>query len=144
MGGTVFFRFKSNTQYFSIPIDGERVAVMHFKKMIRQMYHMARDDLRVFQKDSCTEYNDHDCIQASSTVILVRMPIPMLEPIVVSSQPKPTLLTPQYIISDTQRTRQPSGGCVPPAHYICHRCHQPGHYIKFCPTNGNPEYERKQ
>ena len=24
----------------------------------------------------------------------------------------------------------------PPANYVCHRCNQKGHWIKFCPTNG--------
>lgn len=34
---------------------------------------------------------------------------------------------------------KPQVGDVPPSHYRCHRCGQGGHYIKFCPTNGNGE-----
>lgn len=30
---------------------------------------------------------------------------------------------------------------IPRSDYICHRCNQPGHYIKNCPTNGNPEFD---
>ena len=31
-------------------------------------------------------------------------------------------------------------GPVPPD-YSCHRCHQPGHWISDCPTNGNKDYD---
>ena len=30
----------------------------------------------------------------------------------------------------------------PPANYICHRCHVPGHWIKNCPTNGDPTFDK--
>ena len=30
---------------------------------------------------------------------------------------------------------------TPPAHYVCHRCHQKGHFINQCPTNGDPNYD---
>ena len=29
----------------------------------------------------------------------------------------------------------------PGQNYICHRCGEGGHFIKFCPTNGNPAYD---
>jgi len=28
-----------------------------------------------------------------------------------------------------------------PLSYTCHRCGQNGHYIKFCPTNGDPTFD---
>eukprot|EP00727_Mastigamoeba_balamuthi_P011676 m51a1_g7130 putative dwnn a cchc-type zinc finger (171) ;mRNA; r:236788-240594 len=45
--------------------------------------------------------------------------------------------------------RAPGGGCpgygaVPPPGYVCHRCHQRGHYIKHCPTNGDPAFEPRR
>lgn len=32
---------------------------------------------------------------------------------------------------------------VPPAfmNYVCKRCNKSGHYIQFCPTNNDPEYD---
>ena len=30
---------------------------------------------------------------------------------------------------------------TPPAHYICHRCNVPGHYIQHCPTNKDAAYD---
>ncbi|KAF8728597.1 hypothetical protein HU200_017862 [Digitaria exilis] len=30
---------------------------------------------------------------------------------------------------------------VPPAGYVCHRCHVPGHFIQHCHTNGDPRYD---
>ncbi len=30
---------------------------------------------------------------------------------------------------------------VPPKGYVCHRCGEAGHWIKFCPTNGDPRYD---
>lgn len=35
----------------------------------------------------------------------------------------------------------PPGGVRVPAGYTCHRCGQQGHYIKFCPTNGDPNFD---
>lgn len=29
----------------------------------------------------------------------------------------------------------------PPPNYVCHRCGQKGHWIKFCPTNGDPTFD---
>jgi hypothetical protein len=31
---------------------------------------------------------------------------------------------------------------MPPPGYECKRCGKPGHYIKHCPTNGDPSYDR--
>ncbi|XP_019853208.1 PREDICTED: E3 ubiquitin-protein ligase RBBP6-like isoform X2 [Amphimedon queenslandica] len=30
---------------------------------------------------------------------------------------------------------------APPPNYVCHRCNQKGHLIKYCPTNGDPNYD---
>ena len=30
----------------------------------------------------------------------------------------------------------------PGPNYTCHRCGERGHFIKFCPTNGNPNYDQ--
>ncbi|KAG9443018.1 hypothetical protein H6P81_018872 [Aristolochia fimbriata] len=30
---------------------------------------------------------------------------------------------------------------IPPPSYVCHRCNIPGHFIKYCPTNGDPGYD---
>lgn len=29
----------------------------------------------------------------------------------------------------------------PPVTYVCSRCSKPGHYVKFCPTNGDPAFD---
>ena len=43
------------------------------------------------------------------------------------------------------RGRGGRGGiAIPPPNYICFRCNQGGHYIGDCPTNGDPEYDRKR
>jgi E3 ubiquitin-protein ligase RBBP6 len=31
---------------------------------------------------------------------------------------------------------------LPPPHYRCHRCGEGGHFIQFCPTNSDPQYDR--
>ncbi|KAJ4722290.1 DWNN domain, a CCHC-type zinc finger [Melia azedarach] len=33
---------------------------------------------------------------------------------------------------------------TPPRGYVCHRCNVPGHFIKHCPTNGDPKYDVKR
>ena len=30
----------------------------------------------------------------------------------------------------------------PPPNYVCYRCNTPGHYIQFCPTNGDPKFDQ--
>ena len=32
---------------------------------------------------------------------------------------------------------------APPPHYICHRCHEPGHWIENCPTLDDPDFRPK-
>ena len=32
----------------------------------------------------------------------------------------------------------------PPPGYICHRCQQPGHFIRSCPTNGDPAFDGRR
>ena len=34
-----------------------------------------------------------------------------------------------------------AGGFRIPHGYMCHRCGQTGHYIKYCPTNGDPTFD---
>ncbi|KAI1755169.1 hypothetical protein F4782DRAFT_527893 [Xylaria castorea] len=31
---------------------------------------------------------------------------------------------------------------TPPKNYICRRCHEPGHWIQYCPTNLDPRYDQ--
>ena len=35
-------------------------------------------------------------------------------------------------------------GNQPPPGYTCHRCNEPGHLIKFCPKNNDPNYDFKK
>ncbi|ERN01086.1 hypothetical protein AMTR_s00002p00186190 [Amborella trichopoda] len=45
------------------------------------------------------------------------------------------------------RRQQRGGGFedrTPPQDYVCHRCNTPGHFIKHCPTNGNPNFDIKR
>lgn len=51
--------------------------------------------------------------------------------------------------NDTQRTQKRGGpsnsnGPIgpPPPGYECKRCGKPGHWIKLCPTNGDPNFDR--
>ncbi|KAF9622310.1 hypothetical protein IFM89_031113 [Coptis chinensis] len=32
---------------------------------------------------------------------------------------------------------------TPPEGYVCHRCNTSGHFIQHCPTNGDPNYDRR-
>ena len=42
------------------------------------------------------------------------------------------------------RQPPPSAGAqrAPPPNYVCFRCNTPGHYIQFCPTNGDPKFDQ--
>ncbi|KAJ8129354.1 hypothetical protein O1611_g4278 [Lasiodiplodia mahajangana] len=31
---------------------------------------------------------------------------------------------------------------TPPKNYVCRRCHEPGHWIQYCPTNLDPNYDQ--
>ncbi|ERN01161.1 hypothetical protein AMTR_s00002p00221020 [Amborella trichopoda] len=45
------------------------------------------------------------------------------------------------------RRQQGGGGFedrTPPQDYVCHRCITPGHFIKHCLTNGNPDFDIKK
>ncbi|CAM6091561.1 unnamed protein product [Calypogeia fissa] len=33
---------------------------------------------------------------------------------------------------------------TPPPGYVCHRCGVAGHFIQHCPTNGDPDYDKKK
>lgn len=42
----------------------------------------------------------------------------------------------------TFNTRTLTPSSRPPSGYICHRCKQGGHFINFCPTNGDQAYDQ--
>ena len=67
-----------------------------------------------------------------------------------SRAPAPS--TSSYAPPTYQRTSHGSGpasshfapNAKPPPGYICHRCQQPGHYIRSCPTNGDPAFDGRR
>jgi len=45
--------------------------------------------------------------------------------------------------TNTHRYNNNTGeGRRPPPGYMCHRCGQPGHFIQYCPTNGDPAFNK--
>ena len=45
---------------------------------------------------------------------------------------------------DAQPLLRTKASSVPPKGYRCVRCSVEGHYVQNCPTNGNPEFDRKR
>lgn len=45
---------------------------------------------------------------------------------------------------DSKPTSNLKAPITPPPNYICHRCGKPGHFIKMCPTNGDPRFDIKK
>ena len=43
-----------------------------------------------------------------------------------------------------QQQQQYSANSKPPPSYICHRCGQGGHFIRYCPTNGDPAFDGRR
>lgn len=41
------------------------------------------------------------------------------------------------------RGKEERSNRVPPSHYICNRCNKSGHFVRFCPTNGNSDFDPK-
>ena len=41
-------------------------------------------------------------------------------------------------------TPQYNPNAKPPPGYVCHRCQQPGHFIRNCPTNGDPAFDGRR
>ena len=42
----------------------------------------------------------------------------------------------------TQQYQKMNAASLHPS-YICYRCNKAGHYIKHCPTNGDPNFDMK-
>ena len=43
-----------------------------------------------------------------------------------------------------QQQQQYSANSRPPPSYVCHRCGQGGHFIRYCPTNGDPAFDGRR
>ncbi|CAN1152996.1 E3 ubiquitin ligase PQT3-like [Linum perenne] len=41
---------------------------------------------------------------------------------------------------DSRKRKHPYSALPPPSGYVCHRCGIKGHFIKDCPTNGDPKF----
>ncbi|CAN1296289.1 E3 ubiquitin ligase PQT3-like [Linum perenne] len=50
--------------------------------------------------------------------------------------------------SNSRKRSEPCSASVslppPPDYYVCHRCGIKGHFIKHCPTNGDPNYDHRK
>ncbi|KAK9086941.1 hypothetical protein Syun_029335 [Stephania yunnanensis] len=95
-----------------------------------------------------------DAFEVQSTNTMQNAPLaPMINKIEEDKKIK-ALINTWQIQDSSSRAYQCFGGFMdgrmstsdraPPASYICHRCNIPGHFIRDCPTNGDPNYDIKK
>ncbi|CAL4930849.1 unnamed protein product [Urochloa decumbens] len=160
----VYYRYKSGVQTFSVPVAAPSVSVADLKNLIlatprqghgRTRGRGPRETLALYDERTGDEFTDGGAlIHRNSTVLVRRIAGPpppppsaevdedrAIDAVIDAAQLK---WEGQHLYQGGRRygTRGALVGmAAPPAGYVCHRCHVPGHFIQHCPTNGDPRYD---
>ncbi|KAL7123527.1 hypothetical protein ACP275_01G110700 [Erythranthe tilingii] len=150
----VYYIFESSNDYESVALDSHSIQVGHLKERIIELKNLGNGtdfDLVVTNAHTGEEYLDEGILIPNNTSVLIRR---------VPRRPRRPIVTAPVIELEDQPSDALGSGIdfrrgmvgrgfgrggfdkeTPPRGYICHRCKVPGHVIRHCPTNGDPNFD---
>ncbi|KCZ81146.1 hypothetical protein H312_01438 [Anncaliia algerae PRA339] len=125
MGSYINYKFINSKISSKITFEGTSLLGWELKSEIISQKQMLSEDFDLLLYENDEELNDDTIIYRNSSINVKRIPLWM-------AKSKPNI--PRESIR--QRKQR-----APPATYVCFRCGQKGHFIQYCPTNQDKNYD---
>ncbi|XP_039140832.1 E3 ubiquitin ligase PQT3-like isoform X2 [Dioscorea cayenensis subsp. rotundata] len=144
-------RFKSEIDYFVIPIEGASISVRELKDSIIKFKRLDRGkdfDVVLTNVQSNEDYDDEAALISRHMAVIVRRVPGLPRMPIVPNHVEEAHGHARGCEHDVQGPMMANHGFghleTPPQGYVCHRCGVAGHFIHHCPTNGDPEFDNKR
>ncbi|KAI5181238.1 protein MPE1 [Nematocida sp. AWRm80] len=156
----VFYRFRSEKEYNKIESERSTIPLWELKAELVAVRHLTLHDYHLIfylEQDPNPITDNYTVIHANSKVIVERVPnyiqigykeaLEKNKPTVSSTgaievpggnEPTPAVPAEEPTSISFSNIQ---GAKIPPSSYVCYRCGQKGHFIQFCPTNKNKQYD---
>ena len=149
----IFYKFKSALTYDSVFIDTENISVGSLKQIIIRQKSLPKtnDVLLENVQTGHLYHSDKESIPKNSSILVRRVPCnapsyvskeissitaPIANPTTEKEKIEEAMRQVDKMIPDGTESKPATGYS-----YVCRRCNRPGHYIKQCPTIGDPSYD---
>lgn len=132
MPSVINYKFKSNKNFAQIEFENNEMPLWELRyEIITQRRMNSKDfDLLFFDHETSEAILDeYTTIPRNSYIIVHRIPIWMSKNTAQVRDRKSAQFSVKKVIRE------------PPESYICFRCGNKGHFIQYCPTNNDPNFD---
>ncbi len=132
MASVIYYKFKSNKNFAQIVFESSEMPLWEFKyEIITQRRMNSKDfDLVFYDHESGeTIQDEYTAIQRNSYIVVQRIPIWMSNNTIQPRNRKTEQFSNKKVVRE------------PPESYTCFRCGNKGHFIQYCPTNNDPNFD---
>eukprot|EP00111_Clytia_hemisphaerica_P004788 TCONS_00013764-protein len=171
---SIHYKFRSSLEYDTITFDGQAVSLSELREAIMKQKKIAQSPnytLEIINAQTKEVYNtDESMVQKNSSVVVRRVPVQRLEDVTDGLTKEEAELTEMALaklsttanLADAKASeddkikavmmQQGSGfdhtsyqkSIKAPPSYVCYRCGGKGHFVRQCPTQGDPRYNKQQ
>ncbi|RVD93119.1 ring zinc finger domain-containing protein [Tubulinosema ratisbonensis] len=125
MGSFINYKFVNSKNTSKINFEGTSMLGWELKSEIVVQKQMLSEDFELLLFENEEELNDDTVIYRNSSILVKRIPLWMAK-------------TKSQIQRESIKQRKQK---VPPPNYVCFRCGDKGHFIQFCPTNQDKNFD---